>query len=301
MPRSAPTNWATKSLAGRARISSGGVVLLEHAALAHDRDAVAHLDRLVDVVRDEHDRLFDFRLQGEELVLQVRAVDRVDRAERLVHQHQRRVGRERARDADALALAAGELRRIAARHLLGVEADQREQLLHARVGAVLLPAEQPRHGRDVLGDRQVREQPDLLDHVADLAAQLAHVAVQHALPAEQDLAAAQRDHAVDQAHRRRLAAARRADQHAEVAGRDREREVADRRLALARVALADVAQLQLGRLSVGGGPLQVGVCLRLTKAAPGRGGRVRSYPSPRSAAGSGASQGAPRRLQCAAR
>ena len=40
----------------------------------------------------------------QELVLQARAHDRVDRAERLVHQHQRRVGGERAREADALAL-----------------------------------------------------------------------------------------------------------------------------------------------------------------------------------------------------
>ena len=50
------------------------------------------------------------RLQAQELVLQALAVDRVDRAERLVHEHQRRVGGERAGDADALALAAGELR-----------------------------------------------------------------------------------------------------------------------------------------------------------------------------------------------
>jgi hypothetical protein len=39
--------------------------------------------------------------------------DRIERAERLVHQHHRRIGGERARDADALLLAAGELARIA--------------------------------------------------------------------------------------------------------------------------------------------------------------------------------------------
>ncbi len=71
-------------------------------------------------------------------------------AERLVHQHQRRVGGERARDADALALPAGELRRVAAAELAGVEADQLEQLVHARGDPLLVPAEQPRHGRDVL-------------------------------------------------------------------------------------------------------------------------------------------------------
>ncbi len=83
------------------------VVLRELATLAEYHDPVAHLDRLVDVVRDEHDRLLHFPLQREELVLQPCAVDRVDRAERLVHQHQRRVCGERTRDADALALPAG--------------------------------------------------------------------------------------------------------------------------------------------------------------------------------------------------
>jgi hypothetical protein len=64
----------------------------------------------------------------------------------------------------------------------------------------------------------VREQPDLLDHVADLAAQLSRLALQHAAPAEQDVAAAQRDHPVDQAHRGRLARAGRSDEHAHLAG-----------------------------------------------------------------------------------
>ena len=92
-------------------------------------------------------------------------------AERLVHQHQRRVGGERAGDADALALAAGELGGVAVAEVAG-QADQLEQLLDARGGALLVPAEQLRDGGDVVADRPVREQADLLDHVADLAPQL---------------------------------------------------------------------------------------------------------------------------------
>ena len=63
--------------------------------------------------------------------LEAGARDRVERAERLVHQQHRRVGGERAREADALALAARELRRVA----LGVgllEPDELEQLGDAR-------------------------------------------------------------------------------------------------------------------------------------------------------------------------
>ena len=77
------------------------------------RDLVAELDRLVDVVGDEDDRLAQLALQAQELVLQLLAHDRVDGAERLVHQHHRRVGGERAGDADALLLPAGQLRRVA--------------------------------------------------------------------------------------------------------------------------------------------------------------------------------------------
>ena len=69
------------------------------------------------------------RLQAQELVLQPLAVDRVDRAERLVHQHQRRVGRQRPGHADALALAARELRRVAVARRSAVEADELEQLV----------------------------------------------------------------------------------------------------------------------------------------------------------------------------
>ena len=53
--------------------------------------------------------LRDLAVQPPQLLLEARARDRVERAERLVHQQHRRVGRERAREADALALPAREL------------------------------------------------------------------------------------------------------------------------------------------------------------------------------------------------
>ena len=105
-----------------------GRVLGELAALLEDRDAVAHLDRLVDVVGDEEDRLLHLGLEAQELVLEALAVDGVDRAERLVHQHHAGVRGERARDAHPLLLTAGELRRIAVAKL-GVEADEADQLV----------------------------------------------------------------------------------------------------------------------------------------------------------------------------
>ena len=142
--RSAPTKSST-NVVGRVRSSSaGGAYWASLPPSLQDRDPVAHLDRLVDVVGDEDDRLAQLGLQAQELVLQALAVDRVDRAERLVHEHHRRVDGERAGDADALALAAGELRRVAVAHLVRVEPDELEQLVDARGDALLVPAEQAR-------------------------------------------------------------------------------------------------------------------------------------------------------------
>ena len=87
-------------------------------------------DRLVDVVGDEHDRLVELALQPEELALQLGPHDRVDRAERLVHQQDVRVGGEGAGDADALLLTTGQLRRVLLR-ARRIETDELEQF-HAR-------------------------------------------------------------------------------------------------------------------------------------------------------------------------
>ena len=153
---------------GRHQQLGRGRVLGQHTALLHDRDPVAHLDRLVDVVGDEEDGLADVRLQAQELVLQALAADRVDGAEGLVHQHQRRVGGERLGDADALLLATGELRRIAVLHV-GRQPDQLQQLVYSGLHALGLPANEGGHGGDVVADGPMREQPGLLNHVADLA------------------------------------------------------------------------------------------------------------------------------------
>ena len=71
------------------------------------------------------------RVQPAQLLLQPGARDRVERAERLVHQQHRRVGGECPREPDALALAAGELRRVALRVGL-LEPDEVEQLRRPR-------------------------------------------------------------------------------------------------------------------------------------------------------------------------
>ena len=150
----------------------GGVVLGQDSAPLQDGDAVGHLDRLVHVMGHEHDGLADSRLEAEELVLQAVAPDGVDRPEGLVHEHHRRVGCQRARDADALALAAGQLRRIAVAVGGGLETHQIQELLHALADPRLRPAQQSRHDAGVVTHGHVREEADLLDHVSDLPAKV---------------------------------------------------------------------------------------------------------------------------------
>ena len=105
----------------------------------------------------------------------------IERRGRLVEQHQPRLHRQRARDGDALLLAAGEARRIGVR-LVG-EADARQ---HRHRALVRLLAAEPAHAPQRLGDvaerGHVRPQIEVLEHHADLAAHLAQAARAHRPP-----------------------------------------------------------------------------------------------------------------------
>ena len=217
--RSAPTKSSTNSSAGAIRISAGVAYCATLPPSLHDRDPVAHLDRLVDVVGDEEDGLADLRLEAQELVLEALAVDRVDRPEGLVHQHHQRVGGERPGDADALLLAAGELRRVAVAEL-GVEADQRPAARSCGRGSAPCPsraaAARWRCSRRSCGGGRGRSAGS---RSRSPAAAWPASRSRHRLAADQDVALGHLDRAVDHPHRGRLAAARGADQDADLAGR----------------------------------------------------------------------------------
>ena len=188
----------------------------EPATDAQHGHLVPELDGLVDVVGDEEDRLAELALQAQELVLQLLAHDGVDGRERLVHEHHRRVGREGSRHPDALLLAPRELGRVALAEL-GSQADALEQLGGDVAGALPVPAEQAGHGADVVEDGAVREEPGVLDDVADATPQLGLVHPAGVLAVEGDRAAGRLDHPVDHPQARRLAASRRPDEHGDLA------------------------------------------------------------------------------------
>ena len=167
---SPPTRARTKSLAGFAS-SSSGVAFCTTLPSLEDDDALAEAHRLVDVVGDHQDGLAGGRVDADHLGLQRVAGDRVERAEGLVHEQDVGIGGKRAGEADALLLAAGELMRAAVAEGRRIELDQGHQFVDALVDALLRPAEQARHGGDVVADAPVRKQADRLDDVAETAAQ----------------------------------------------------------------------------------------------------------------------------------
>ena len=202
------------------------VELGQPATHPQHRHLVAEFDRLVDVVGDEEDRLAQFALQPQEFVLQLLADHRVDRRERLVHEHDRRVGGQRARDPHPLLLPPGELAGIAPR-VCRVEPHEVEHLGRPRASLGLVPAEQPGHGGHVVQDGAVREEPGMLDDVADPPPQLGLVEPSRVTPVEPDRPGCRGDHPVDHPQGRRLATPRRPDEHRDLPGRRLEREVVD--------------------------------------------------------------------------
>ena len=152
-----------------------------------------------------------------------------------------------------------------------VEAHELEQLVHPGADALAVPAEQARDRGDVVGHAEVREQADLLDRVADLAPQLGRAALADALAVEQDVALGDVDHPVDHPHRGGLAAAGGADQHADLAGWNGEREaVRTAGSVLPRVALGGLAKLESGCLGARRRPRGVGGVGILHEGGPGR-------------------------------
>ncbi len=115
-----------------------GRAFLHHAAEIHHDDPVADVPDHVEIVGDEQHGEPEVALQPGEQIDDLRLDRDVERRDRLVRDDEARLHRERAGDDDPLALAAGELMRIAVRMGRG-EADALEQLHDARPPPARLP------------------------------------------------------------------------------------------------------------------------------------------------------------------
>src|SRR3984885_9310053 len=100
---------------------------LHDAATFENRDLIAELERLIQIVTDEQYGSLHARLQRQQLILQLAADQRIERRERLIHQQDVSIGRERARQPDPLLHATGEL--VAVALAPGGQSDQLELLV----------------------------------------------------------------------------------------------------------------------------------------------------------------------------
>ena len=111
---------------GRPLVELLGRAELLDLARVHDRDPVAHRQRLFLVVGHVDERDPDLGLDALELDLELRAELEVEGAERLVEEQHVRPVHERAGERDPLLLAAGQLVRLAL--LVAGEVDELERL-----------------------------------------------------------------------------------------------------------------------------------------------------------------------------
>ena len=215
-------------------------------AAARDLDhAPAHaVDHRLVVRRDDHGRA-----GAVDPVEQLHDPDRrlgVEVAGRLVGQQQRRVVDERARDRDALLLAARQLVGVVVQ--LRREAGQAQDVGHLLAHLAARAAGHLERVRDVVVDRPVRQQLEVLEDDAEVAAvvrDLLAADLRQVAPRDRDRAVRRLDLLDQQPHDRRLAGAGRADEEHELARVDRERRVLQAHVA-ARVLLRDAAEVDDG-------------------------------------------------------
>ena len=147
-------------------------------------------------------------MQALELGARLQPELRVEVRERLVHQVDGRVADNRARQGDALLLAAGELRRFS-RQQLG-QADARRRFAHPPIDLGGLDAAGAQRKGDVVEDGEMRIQRVVLKDHRDVAAR--RLELVDAAIADPDFTGVERFESGQQPQQRRLAAARRPEQ-----------------------------------------------------------------------------------------
>ena len=100
----------------------------------HHHDPLREVDRLEHRMGDEHHGLAQRLPQRQEVVVEAKARDLVERGERLVHQQQRGLGDQRARDRGAHLHPARKLARIALREAGKPDARERRVDARRRIG-----------------------------------------------------------------------------------------------------------------------------------------------------------------------
>jgi hypothetical protein len=166
----------------------------------------------------------DGALEALDLAARLRPELRIEVRERLVHQEHLRLPHERPSQRDPLALAAGQLARLALEQR--IDPEQPGRLLHAPRHLRAVDLADAQAEREVLADAHLRVERVVLEDHGDVAL-ARRQRVDHAV-ADADVAGRERLEPGEQPQRRRLARARRPDDDHELAVADLERELGHR-------------------------------------------------------------------------
>src|SRR5262249_18969328 len=134
-------------------------------SIGHHQNAVRHLHRFGDVMRDQQCRLLEFLLYLQNLIAEQESCLFVECGKRLVHQENFGLGGERAGKRNALAHAAGKLSRITV--LETVETYERNKMMGALDALVPWHAKEFEGKGDVVSDSATGNRRSLLKHQPD--------------------------------------------------------------------------------------------------------------------------------------
>ena len=181
---------------------------LQQSPAIHDTDAIGERHRFSLIVGDVDHRGAGALVKADEFIFHRSAQMHVEIRERLVEQHQPRLGDKAARQCDALALSAGQHRGSALPE--AVEIDQAQCRVDATRSLWLLHPRDGQTVRDVFGDAHVRPERVGLKHYADAASLRRHVrrGARHDAVADEDTSGLRLVEARDLPQQRRLATSR---------------------------------------------------------------------------------------------
>ncbi len=137
---------------------------LEKVPLVDHGDLVTDTRGLPDVVGHHHERLPERVDDAEEVVLEPRRGDRVERREGLVEEEELRIEHQRTNEPHSLALPPAQLKRVAIKELRR-DADEAAEIQQALLSSCGGPAKMLRHERRPVPYFEVWEEPSLLDDV----------------------------------------------------------------------------------------------------------------------------------------
>src|SRR4051812_39468538 len=174
--------------------------IYNQAPVFHECDTIAQQQSLAQIVGYEDRRFLQALLQSAKFFLNLGTSDWIECAEWFIEEKVRGIGSQSPRHSDSLALASGELLRIAVEQI-GSEANHGQQFSHSCANFFGGPVLNSWNQSDIFFDSEMRKQSALLNDVSNAAAQANGIPGSGRSAVHADFARARVVQAVDQSKR----------------------------------------------------------------------------------------------------